>query len=388
MKRKIAILGATGTIGQAAIDIISKYPDKFEIYSLAVNSNIDRLKELVIKFKPKEVTIFSEEYYNKFKEEFSPEYNLKIYHSIEGLNILASNPEVDIVIISVVGAIGLYPTITAIKNEKHVALANKETLVIGGELINNLLNKYPKAKLLPIDSEHSAILQCLEAANNNPIEKIIITASGGPFVDIDKNKFKDISVEMALKHPTWNMGKKITIDSSTLINKGLEIIEAHYLFNIEYNKIEPIIHRQSIIHSMVEFEDGSIIAQLSITDMKLPILYALTYPKRYKTNLKLNLYEISKLTFEKVDFDKFRGLKLAIEAGKKGNIYTIIFNAADEVAVDAFLNKKIRYDQIENVIEETLNSYSGSIDVLKIEDILYLDKWSRNKANEIIGELK
>ena len=312
MKKRVLILGATGSIG---CSVIEHFYNDFEIVGITTNTKIDVLKEECIKFKPKYVHISSQEALENFKK-----FNINVNVYEGSIADFVKDIDFDILVNALVGYSGFLPTIEAIKKSKTIALANKETLVVGGDIINDLLKKH-NAKLVPIDSEHSAIFQILNHFNNVPISKVIITASGGPFFRTPKEELKNVTVEMALKHPTWNMGGKITIDSATMMNKGFEVIEAHHLFNLDYEKIETIIHPQSLIHSMVEFVDGEIYAQIGKNDMRLPIQHALTYPEVRNTPFeKLKLYEHSEINFYKMDFDKFIMLKLAYEYGKKGGL--------------------------------------------------------------------
>lgn len=381
--KKISILGSTGSIGVSALEVIEAHSDKFRVESLAVHSNIDDLYSQIKKFNPNKVSIFSQNAYKEFILRYGKNISCEVLRGMDGLCELSGGDN-DIVLTSVVGSVGLAPTIEAIKKGKRVALANKETLVLGGELINKLLNENPTSKIIPVDSEHSAIFQCLAGSSKSSVDKILITASGGPFVDLDVSQFKYVTPEMAVKHPKWDMGKKISVDSATMMNKGLEIIEAYHLFGIDYPKIIPVIHRQSIVHSMVSFRDGNIIAQLSITDMRLPIVFSFTYPERIDTDLKLDLLSIEKLTFEKPDFEKFRCLKLAIEAGESSGAYPGVLSAANEIAVEAFLSGKIGFDKISNIIEETVESYSQNFDIMTIEGLIEIDKWARVKAKNLI----
>jgi len=384
--KKISILGSTGSIGENALNVIEKNSGLFKVSSLAVNRSIDKLAKQIAKFNPSAVCIFDKSAYDEFNQKYSFK-NLKILNSMDGLIELASS-DCDIVLTSLVGSIGLEPTVEAIKNNKIIALANKETMVLGGDLINKLLLEYPKSSILPVDSEHSAIAQCLESKNGNDIDKILLTASGGPFFNYPIEKFPSITPEQAVKHPKWNMGKKISIDSATMINKGLEVIEAHYLFGIDYENIIPVVHKQSIVHSMIEFKDGIIMAQMGAPDMRAPISYAFSYPKRLKTDVhKIDLTDIASLTFEKVNLEKFKCLDLAIKAGKKGKGAPGILNAANEVAVDAFLNNKIKFTDIAKTIKYALENYRGDIDLYDIKSLLDSDKKTREISEKYIKGL-
>jgi 1-deoxy-D-xylulose-5-phosphate reductoisomerase len=378
MRKKVAILGSTGSVGLNTLNVIRKLRDKFDIFSLSTNRNLDLLHSQVKEFQPKIICVSNESDIKEVKKW----YKNKIVYGIDGLCELVSHPEVDIVVIAIVGSSGLLPLISAIKSKKKIALSNKESIVIGGEIVKKLIKKY-KCLLVPVDSEHSAIFQCMKNENKNNISKLIITASGGPFLH-KKLVFDNIKVKDALKHPCWKMGKKITIDSATLMNKGLEVIEAHYLFDIPYEQIKVLIHPQSIIHSMVEFIDGSILGLMSEPDMRLSIQYALTYPERYPTEIKkLKLEEIQKLEFFLPDYKRFPCLELAIIAGKTGHTMPAVMNAANEVAVEFFLNKKLKFSSIPKIIERIMNEHK----IIKnpdLDQILFADTWARNRAKEII----
>lgn len=371
MQKNISILGATGSIGINALTVIRENTDKFNITALTADKNWKSLIELIEEFKPKYVSIGTQEGYLAIKERFP---NINIFIGNEGLKTIGQLDETDILLTAVSGSVGLESTIEAIKKEKIIALANKETMVAGGYLIRELLKKY-KATIIPVDSEHSAIFQSLKSGNHEEIERIILTASGGPFRGKDLDFLKNVTLEQALKHPNWSMGAKITIDSSTLVNKGLEVIEAHHLFDVNYDKIDVIVHPQSVIHSMVEFIDKSIIAQMGVPDMKTPILLAFTYPNRIENTLlpKFDFMKYSNLTFEKVDFEVFNGLKLAYEAGKLGASFPIVYNAANEAAVDLFLKKKISYLDICKIIESKIEKHN-KMSALDLDVIIKLDK--------------
>ncbi len=371
MQKNISILGATGSIGINALTVIREHSDKFNITALTADKNWKSLIELIQEFSPKYVSVGTQEGYQAVKEKF-PDIN--IFMGNEGLKTIGQLDETDILLTAVSGSIGLEATIEAIKKEKIIALANKETMVAGGYLIKELLKIY-KAEIIPVDSEHSAVFQSLKSGSHNEIERIILTASGGPFRGKDLSFLKNVTLEQALTHPNWSMGAKITIDSSTLVNKGLEVIEAHHLFDVEYDKIDVIVHPQSIIHSMVEFVDKSVIAQMGAPDMKTPILLAFTYPERIKNNLleRFDFMKYNNLTFEKVDMEVFNGLKLAYEAGKLGNSYPIVYNAANEAAVDLFLKKKISYLDICKIIEDKIAKHK-KIKAVDLDVIMKLDE--------------
>ena len=352
-KKKVFILGSTGSIGVSTLDVIRLHKDSFEVEGLTANRNIELLLKQIQEFNPKYVVVKDENLANSFKDNLP---NGTIFLSGEnGLIKATREAEYDILLSALVGFAGLQPTIEGIKKGKRIALANKETLVVAGEIITQLVKQY-NAELIPVDSEHSAIFQCLTGEKNNEIEKLILTASGGPFFSKSKEELKHVTIAQALKHPNWEMGNKVTIDSATMMNKGLEMIEAHWLFNLPASKIEVIIHPQSIVHSMIEYIDGSIKAQLSKPDMRLPIQYALTYPNRMPnsfTNTKLT--EIESLTFHKPDFAKFECLQLAFDVLETGGTAPAILNAANEIAVDMFLKGKVSFVEIPEMIKNALN---------------------------------
>jgi 1-deoxy-D-xylulose-5-phosphate reductoisomerase len=384
MLKKIAILGSTGFIGRNTLEIVRAFPDRFQVAAISAGSNIDLLEQQILEFKPKVVALAREDSYKILKERLSGNCT-KILWGIDGLIEVATHNDVDIVMSAIVGAAGLVPTMAAIKAKKDVALANKESLVMAGSI---LMEEVKKAgiNLIPVDSEHSAIFQSLEGQRKEDVKRLILTASGGPFLNTSKKELEDVTPEKALRHPKWKMGKKITIDSATLMNKGLEVIEARWLFDLPPDRISVHIHPQSIVHSMVEYIDGSILAQLAPTDMKGPISYALAYPERLKLNFPaLNLCDMEGLTFYEPDVDRFPALKLAYDALKDETAMPIILNGADEIAVQAFLDNKIPFNNIPWVINETMMSYNSS-DCRTFEEILTLNKWSRKKANEIIEQ--
>lgn len=378
MKKQVSIFGSTGSIGTSTLNVIRNNKDIFEVSALVAGNNIERLIDQINEFNPKHVYIKSEENSKILKSKFK---DLDIYYGTQGMKDISNLTDYDIAVSALVGVAGVEPTYNMIKNGKTVALANKEVLVAGGELIINAA-KENGATLLTVDSEHSAIMQCLNGERNNLINKILLTASGGPF--FDKEITEDITVEDALNHPTWNMGKKVTIDSSTMMNKGFEVIEAKWLFGVEPEKIQVVVHRKSLVHSMVQFEDGTIMANIGPTSMEIPIAYALNYPNRLKNNLeKLDLFEIRKLEFEKPDLEKFKCLKLAFEAIKKGHSAQVVLNAADEVLVNAFLEGKIKYTDIPKMIEKMLDLHKPEkLDT--IDKILELDKRAREETEKLI----
>lgn len=368
--KKICILGATGSIGEQTLDVIRRQKDDFRLISFSSHKNYEKAIKIIEEFNPKYVAITDQDNFKKVLE-YCKKNSLKIevLEGINGLTSISTLDEVEIVVTAVVGMIGLVPTLEAIKAGKDIALANKETLVTGGELVINTAKKYG-VKILPVDSEHGAIFQCIQGNEISNINKILLTASGGPFRGKNKSQLLQVTPKEAISHPKWNMGKKISVDSSTLVNKGLEVIEAHWLFDIDYKNIEVIIHPESIIHSMVEYKDGSVLAQLSNPDMKLPIQYALNYPERGNLIInQLDLFKVSKLTFEKPDLKTFEGLKLAYDAGKAGGIMPTIYNVANEVSVNLFLNNKIKYLEIVDIIKDCLNAFKNQ-SITSVETIL------------------
>ena len=375
MKKKITIIGSTGSIGTQALEVIEKISDQFEIIGLAAGSNVDLLNKQIEKFHPKTVCIGKKAEIN--------DKSVKVLYGDEGLEELCSNKENDIILVAVSGKIGLRPTISAIKNGINIALANKETLVMAGDIVTKLAKEY-NVKLLPVDSEHSAIHQCIKDISQ--VSKLIITASGGPFLHKTVEDMKNVTVEQTLKHPRWNMGRKITVDSATLMNKGLEVIEAHHLFGFDYDDIEVVVHPQSIVHSAVEYADGSVIAQLGLPSMHIPIQYAITYPNRIEgiKSKSFSFAEIAHLDFEKPDFEKFPTVKRAYQAGKEGGSATICLNAANEEAVFAFLDNKIKLFDIYAITEKMYNAHN-IIKNPSIDEIFEIDEEIRIKTRELIN---
>lgn len=373
--KNISILGATGSIGTQTLDVIRK-TEGINLIGVTANTSVKMIKEIIDEFNPKYVGMMDENSKNEI-DTYVKENNLdiEVLFGMEGLKKIASLEEIDTVVTSIVGMIGLEPTIEAIRHKKDIALANKETLVVAGELVMNEAKKYG-VKILPVDSEHSAIFQSLRGNSYESIKKIILTASGGPFRGKTIHDLKNISVAEALNHPNWSMGRKITIDSSTLMNKGLEVIEAHWLFNCDYDNIQVVVHPQSIVHSMVEYVDNSIIAQLGSADMRLPIQYALNYEERKEAvSNGIDFYEISKLTFEKPDMDTFKCLKLAFEAGKHGKLMPTILNGANEEVVQLFLDEKIEYLSIGDIIEQCMEHFKEEAKgEVTLENVISLDQ--------------
>jgi 1-deoxy-D-xylulose-5-phosphate reductoisomerase len=372
----ISILGATGSIGTQTLDVLRNSKDDFELIGVTANSSVEKMKEIIKKFNPKYIGMMDESSAIKIKK-FCLENNFKVqvYSGMEGLIKIATLDEIDIVVTSVVGMIGLKPTIAAIEAKKDIALANKETLVVAGEIVMKRAEE-EGVRILPVDSEHGAIFQALQGNELKDLKKIILTASGGPFRGKSKEYIENTTLEEALNHPNWSMGSKITIDSATLMNKGLEVIEAHWLFDCDYDSIQVLVHPQSIIHSMVEYRDASIIAQIGSPDMRLPIQYALNYPERKDRVAKeIDFYEISSLTFEKPDMTTFRCLKLAFDAGKRGGLMPTILNGANEVAVSLFLDKKINFLDIADIIEDAMITFEEEMSKeVTIDNIIEIDE--------------
>jgi 1-deoxy-D-xylulose-5-phosphate reductoisomerase len=370
-KKRLAILGSTGSIGQQTLDVVRSLPGRFEIIGLAAGENVDLLERQINEFKPKLVYSQNPKYRPVCKDQ-----------KTASLEDIASQPDVDIVVIATSGKSGLSATLSAIRANKKIALSNKESLVMAGDIITALMNQ-STAQIMPVDSEHSAIWQCMNGEASKPA-RIILTASGGPFRQFLPARLREVTVEQALMHPSWNMGKKVTIDSATLMNKGLEVIEAHFLFEMPYERIRILIHPQSIIHSMIELVDGSFKAQLSCPDMRFPIQYALTYPERLPnpTLPELDWNTLKELKFDEPDYNAFPCLRLAIEAGKGGGTYPAVLCAADEVAVDLFLERRIKFTEIARLIELTLEKHQKIADPT-LNDILWADGWAREKAGQL-----
>lgn len=383
--KNIAVLGSTGSIGVSTLDIAGRFPDKFNIVSLCCGKNIDLLLEQIIEFRPEIAVVLDEYDAKKLKEVIPKDINVKILFGDVGFKEAVTIDKIDIVLSAIVGSAGLKPTIEAIYAGKDIALANKESLVASGDIVLNEAKKN-NVKILPVDSEHSAIFQALEGNDEKELVKIFLTASGGPFRTKDYSEFKNITPKQALNHPTWSMGAKISIDSATLMNKGLEVIEAAYLFDVDPNKIEVVVHPQSIVHSMVGYCDGSIIAQMGVPDMREAISYALSWPKRLNTSLEFPDFSFLDLHFEKPDFNKFRSLKLAFQAAKEKGSLPCVMNAANEVAVMAFLKKMIRFDQITDVVEEVMNTHN-KFTPSSIEDVLKADSDARIASQNFIKKL-
>lgn len=375
--RDLAILGATGSIGTQTLEVVRRFPDRYRVFGLSGHSNIQLLIEQAREFKPQVVVVSSEEQARLFTEEVK---GIEVITGEEGLNSLAEASSVDIVVAAIVGTAGLTPTYRAIRAGKRVALANKETLVAAGDIMMAAVSEY-KAELIPVDSEHSAIFQCIQGIRDGELRKVILTASGGPFRGYTKEQLENVGVEQALKHPNWNMGAKITIDSATLMNKGLEVIEAYWLFGIR--NIEVVIHPQSIIHSLIETVDGSFLAQLGLPDMKLPIQYALTYPQRLDNSFEaLDLIKLKEMTFSEPDTKAFPALALAYQALDTGMTMPAVLNAANEVAVGFFLEGRIGFLDIPRLVEQTMNAHDP-YKARTISDVLAADNWAREKIRQL-----
>ncbi len=376
--KRLSILGSTGSIGVNALQIAGQFPDRFEVVGLSAGLNISLLKEQVLQCRPKIVSVLNRELSESLRREL-PHVDVDIVHGVEGLIAVATHPEVEQVVSAIVGAVGLIPTLSAIKAGKTVALANKESLVMAGKIMMEEARRN-QVRILPIDSEHSAIFQSLLGHRKEDVRHLILTASGGPFLRLPTSKLQDVTVKEALNHPRWEMGKKVTIDSASLMNKGLEVIEAHWLFGIPVEKIVVLIHPQSVVHSMVEYVDGSIVAQMGITDMKIPISYALSFPERLSLSLPpLDLSRNEALTFSAPDLQRFRCLGLAYQSIERGESVPAVLNAANEVAVNAFLAGSIKFTEIPLLLQKVMEEHELKV-VHTIEDILKADHWARERA--------
>ncbi|QCT74686.1 1-deoxy-D-xylulose-5-phosphate reductoisomerase [Macrococcoides canis] len=375
--KNIGILGASGSVGTQGLDIIRQYPDDYKLVSFSVGKNIELANKIIEEFRPDICCVQNKDDIVKIKSD-----SIKVVYGNEGLMEIAAYNKNDMLLNSIMGSVGLKPTVHAIKHGIDIALANKETLVVAGEIIMQLARDYD-VNIIPVDSEHSAIFQCLNGENHKNVEKLIITASGGSFRDLSRDALKDVTVQDALNHPNWSMGKKITIDSATMMNKGLEVIEAKWLFDMPIEKIETLLHKQSIIHSMVEFNDTSVIAQLGTPDMRMPILYAFSYPDRLPRNAeRLNLAEVGQLDFKAMDFERYRCLKLAFDAIKIGGTMPVVMNAVNEVVVQQFLDEEIGFLDIETIIEREMQAH----DVIQnpdLETILEVDAKYKSRKYEV-----
>jgi len=377
----ISLLGATGSIGTQTLDVIKSHPDMFQLVAFSSGRNIELTKQIIQEFRPSLVSVAEKSDYEQLKQIFPA---IHFSYGMEGLIEVAVFDKTDILVNAVIGSVGLHPTLQAIEAQKVIAIANKETLVTAGHIVMEAAAKY-NVPVLPVDSEHSAIFQCLQGENQKNIERLIITASGGSFRDLSRTDLEQVTVADALNHPNWSMGAKITIDSATMMNKGLEVIEAHWLFGLPNEKIDVLLHKESIIHSMVEFHDSSVIAQLGTPDMRIPIQYALSYPERLpaENGKRLDLATIGKLHFQQMDLVRFKCLDFAYEAGKAGGTLPTVLNAANEVAVQKFLNKEISFLQIEDLIEKALNSHQNILNP-SLEVIQEIDVETRKRVSTLL----
>ncbi|MGC1456270.1 MAG: 1-deoxy-D-xylulose-5-phosphate reductoisomerase [Nitrospirota bacterium] len=381
--KKISILGSTGSIGQSTLSVVEKFPERFTVVALAAGNNVELFEKQVRRFRPSIVSVLSERSAADLKKRCN-DLSVRIFSGVEGMIQVAAADEADITVSAIVGTAGLVPTMAAIRAGKDIALANKEVLVTAGELVMAEC-RTRGVRILPVDSEHSAIFQCLLAGASGDIRKLVLTASGGPFRALTKKNLANVTLAQALKHPNWSMGRKITIDSATLMNKGLEVIEARWLFDIDPGKIKVLVHPQSIVHSMVEYHDGAVVAQLGMPDMKGPIAYALSYPERLSdVSPALDLATVGTLTFEEPDLDRFPCLAYAYDALKSGGSMPAALSAANEVAVKYFLEEKIGYTDIARVIRTTMDAHTPS-NIKTVEDALKADLWARQEAEKVIG---
>ena len=386
MQKNISLLGSTGSIGRNVLNVVRQFPGRFRIVGLAAGANISLLRDQIEAFHPLCISVATPELAGELAQSLPAQWADKIFFGQEGNERVATIDQADTVVSAIVGGAGLIPTLAAIKAGKNIALANKETLVMAGDLVMGMVRQH-KVELLPIDSEHNAIFQALAAGRREDVLKIILTASGGPFREKNERDLWDVTPEEALNHPNWDMGNKISIDSATLMNKGLEVIEARWLFDIDVEHIEVLVHPQSIVHSLVEYIDGSVIAQMGIPDMRIPIAYALSWPERLKTGLsRLNLAQCMDLNFLPPDFTRFPALKLAYQACKRGGTLPAVLNAANEIAVAAFLEKKIRFPEISLVVSETLNRLPRK-DIKDVETVLEADLSARMQAESVVEAL-
>ncbi|MGO9454456.1 MAG: 1-deoxy-D-xylulose-5-phosphate reductoisomerase [Candidatus Binataceae bacterium] len=382
--KTISILGSTGSVGVTTLDVVSRFPDRFRVAAMAAGRNLDLLTAQVKKFRPELVSVATAELASDLRARLGT-IKVEIVHGIEGATAVATHPDAQMLMSALVGAMGLRPTLAAIKAGKDIAFANKEVLVIAGELVTRTVREHG-VRLLPVDSEHNAIFQCLEGRGRDGLRRIILTASGGPFRELPAERFELITIEQALNHPTWRMGSKITIDSATLMNKGLEVIEARWLFGVDTDQISVVIHPQSVIHSMVEMVDGSVIAEMAIPDMAIPVAYALAYPDRLPMPhlKKLSLAECSQLTFEEPDLARFPCLGMAFEALKAGNTMPACLNAANEELVAGFLAGRARFIDIPRHLESILGRHPNAA-ARTLEDLLETDEWARTEARRLMG---
>ena len=384
--KRIVILGSTGSIGRSGLQVIEQFPEHFQVVALAAGKNIDLLAKQIQRFRPKVAAVLNQELANRLGELLPPGTRVEILAGSTGYQQTASCPEADMVLSSMVGAAGLIPTLTAIRAGKDVALANKETLVMAGALVMEEVQKC-KVRLLPVDSEHNAIFQALEGHRREDLKRILLTASGGPFLNLPKEQLESVTPAQALAHPNWEMGAKITVDSATMMNKGLEVIEAKWLFEVPVEKIDVHIHPQSIVHSMVEYIDGSVIAQLGMPDMRVPIAYALAHPERLKLDLPtLDFFSVQTLTFQEPDLSRYPALGLAFNACKAGGTMPAVLNASNEVAVQAFLDKRIPFMGIARLVDMVMQEHEIA-PAKELQDILAADSWARQRTEEVIDSM-
>jgi len=382
--KRLAVLGSTGSIGVNTLQIVSQFPERFKVVGLSAGVNIHLLKKQILQFRPSIVSVLNKELSDALRQDL-PDNSTEIVHGVQGLIQVATHPEIDQVVSAIVGAVGLIPTLSAIKTGKTIALANKEPLVMAGKIVIEEATKN-NVQILPVDSEHSAIFQALLGHHKEDVQRLILTASGGPFLNVPLSRLQDVTVKEALNHPHWEMGQKITIDSASLMNKGLEVIEAHWLFDIPVERIAVQIHPQSVVHSIVEYIDGSMIAQMGITDMKIPISYALSFPQRLPLNLPhLDLLQTGGLTFLTPDSERFPCLQLAYQSIQLGETMPAILNATNEVAVNAFLEGVIKFTEIPHLLRRVMEQHEVK-KIHAIEDILKADHWARERARAILSE--
>lgn len=377
--KRIALLGSTGSIGTSTLDVVSQHPEQFEVAALAAGTNVELLAEQVKTFRPQLVSVATEEAAFDLRAKLGPDHQSEIVVGSKGMELVARHPEAEFVMTAVVGSVGVAPTLAAIEEGKTIGLANKETLVCAGPVVMKAARQRGVA-IIPVDSEHSAIYQCLQGERREELSRVIITASGGSFRHLTREELSHVTIEQALAHPNWSMGSKITIDSATMMNKGFEVIEAHWLFDLPYDQIETILHYESIIHSMVEFQDRAVMAQLGTPDMRVPIQYALSYPHRMPLMTEpLDLVKLGTLHFAGMDFGRYPLLQLAYECGRAGGTYTAVLNAANEVAVDLFLKGSIGFLAIETIVRKTCDAHNGISDPT-LDEIFAADQWARTQA--------
>lgn len=385
--KKIALLGSTGSIGTSTLDVVEQHPEEFQIVGLAAGANIELLAEQVKQFRPEIVSVGSEAYIAKLREYIGDAYQPEIVYGREGLIQVASHSTADFVLTAVVGSVGVEPTLAAIEAHKTIGLANKETLVSAGHIVMEAARKH-NVTIIPVDSEHSAIFQSLQGSNRDDVSRIILTASGGSFRKRSREELKHVTIQDALNHPNWSMGAKVTIDSATMMNKGLEVLEAHWLFDVPYEQIECVLHYESIIHSMVEYKDKAVIAQLGTPDMKVPIQYALSYPRRLDLRSEtLDLVSCGTLHFARMDFERYPMIKLAYDCGKRGGSLPTVMNAANEVAVEQFLKEEVSFLQIEELVESVCQKHD-TISQPDLETIFAADQWARQEAYQLAAKIK